>query len=363
MHQSPGKLAGMADVVLFGATGYTGTLTAHALSRRQIDFAIAGRDSAKLDSLSAELGGVETRVAAVGDVEALVAALTGARALISCVGPFAELGGTAVEAALRARVHYLDSTGEGSFISRLATERDADAQDAGIALVPAMGFDEVPADVAASLATEGMERADLALTYAVPSTPSSGTARTVPSIFVSTGYFIENGGRVEIRAGDRKRYSPMPPPLGPKPAVAFPLSVLEVVPLHLDLNTFGAYVTTAPVQEFALRAALPFMRVSPVRKAIENVMPQLARLSPDQRGKAWTILAEARAGQAFRNVAVTGRDVYGSTAEFLAAGAARMAEEDFEGSGVMAPVQALGLDFLQKLLIEVGVTIDVYETE
>src|SRR5687767_5757329 len=107
----------MPDVSLFGATGFTGRLTAQALARRGVSFAIAGRDREKLERLADEFEPrPDVRVAAVGDVHALAAALEDVKVLITCVGPFTELGDTAVEAALRARVHYIDSTGEGTFI-------------------------------------------------------------------------------------------------------------------------------------------------------------------------------------------------------------------------------------------------------
>src|SRR5918996_5995884 len=69
------RLPYMPDVLLFGASGYTGRLTAHALARRQIDFTIAGRDRAKLESLASEVGDPEIKIASVGDIDSLAAAL------------------------------------------------------------------------------------------------------------------------------------------------------------------------------------------------------------------------------------------------------------------------------------------------
>src|SRR5688572_21014188 len=165
----------MPDILLFGATGYTGQLTAHALARRGADFAIAGRSRDKLEMLASVTGNPDVRIAGVGDVDALSRALQDVKVLITCVGPFEELGDTAVEAALRTGTHYVDSTGEGSFVARLARERSEHARTKGIAMAPCLGFDEVPADVAATLATEGMDRPDLTLTYSVPKTASAGT--------------------------------------------------------------------------------------------------------------------------------------------------------------------------------------------
>src|SRR5688500_16072339 len=121
----------MPEVLLFGATGYTGRLTAQALARRGADFAVAGRDRAKLERLAASTGNPDVRVAQVGDVDALADALADVKVLITCVGPFSELGSTAVEAALKAKVHYIDSTGEGPFIGELIESKAEQAREAG----------------------------------------------------------------------------------------------------------------------------------------------------------------------------------------------------------------------------------------
>ena len=357
----------MPDILLFGATGYTGRLTAQALARRGASFAIAGRNRARLEELSAASGGPEVRVASVGDTDALVAALSDAKVLITCVGPFVELGETAVEAALRAGVHYIDSTGEGTFIGDLIATRSEAAEEAGIAMAPAMGFDEVPADCAATLATEGMDKADLVLTYAFPSTGSRGTLRSALGIAGAEGVWWENGLRRPIRAGQESRWAPMPAPLGPKPSVGFPLAEGHLAPLHLDLDSLQLYVTTDPVQRVLMRRGLPLLSAAAGTRAgralTQLVLDRLPEGPSDQqraRGR-WTVLAEASSQDSWRNVALSGTDVYGLTAEFLAAGALRMCEDDFDLTGVVSPVQAMGIDRWHKEFIDHDVVVDTYQ--
>lgn len=356
----------MPDIVLFGATGFTGRLTAQALARRNASFAIAGRSRDKLERLAQETGHPEIRVAQVGDTTSLARALGDARALITCVGPFVELGETAVEAALQTKTHYIDSTGEGVFIEQLIRERGREARAVGIAMAPAMGFDEVPADVAATLATEGLERPDLVLTYAVPSHPSLGTAKTALRILPAEGRWIRNGKAVSIRAGERERWAPMPPPLGPRRGVSFPLAEGHLAPLHIDLNSLELYATVGRGQRLALKA-LPAARAAlstPVlRRGIEATLERTVRAPEgDARKSSWTILAEARSGGAARNVVLTGRDVYGLTAELLATAALHMSQDDYTETGVLSPVQAVGLDQLQKELLDNDVSTEVFES-
>lgn len=355
----------MPDIVLFGATGYTGRLTAHALARRGARFAIAGRNGAKLEQLAAATGGPDIRVADVGDVEKLTSAIEDAKVLITCVGPFVELGGAAVEAALRARVHYIDSTGEGAFIERLIA-RDTSARSAGIAMAPAMGFDEVPADSAATIATEGMADADLVLTYALPSTGSRGTVRSALGIATTRAAWLQDGRRHDEAAGAVSRWSPMPPPLGPKPAMSFPLAEAHLAPRHLSLRSLETYVTTDPIQRTLLKTGLPALRLALSTRlgkaAAETVLGRLPEGPDDeQRRGRWTILAEARAGAKWRNVAITGRDVYGLTAEFLSAGAVAMTEETFDVTGVVSPVEAVGIERWRKEFVDHDVVVETFE--
>lgn len=358
----------MPDVLLFGATGYTGRLTAQSLARRGASFVVAGRDAAKLDALMNETGAADARVAAAGDVDALVDALRDVRVMITCVGPFMKLGETAVEAALKARVHYVDSTGEGPFIKRLIDERDGEARRAGIAIAPAMGFDEVPGDVVATLATRGLPEAELVLTYAVAKSASAGTLRSMPDIVASPGNWIVDGRPRTIRTGREDRWAPMPPPLGPRRGTAFPLAIGHLAPLHLELRTFKTFVTVGAAERWGIKAVAPALRMALQAPGGRTVIERLigrAPEGPDEATRAaskFTILGEALAPGGWRNVALTGRDHYGLTAELLSAAALRMAEDGYDGKGVMSPVQAAGLDLLRTELEKQGCELATFQS-
>lgn len=354
----------MPDILLFGATGYTGRLTAAALGRRGASFAVAGRNPAALEDLAAGVGAVEVRIADAADHSTLVRAVADCKVLLTCVGPFVEFGGAALGAALDAGVHYLDSTGEGTFI-REVIARDGRARSAGIALVPAMGFDEVPCDVGVARATEGLDGAEVVATYAVPTTASAGTLRSAVGIMASPGRRLQKGTPRELVLGDKRRIAPMPPPLGPKPSMTAPLAMGDLAPLLDNLQSFETYVTTGTVQSTVARfGRTPFgalLRTAAGKRAVDTVLAR-APEGPDDRArrKRWTILIEARAGRRWRNVALQGEDVYGLTAETLSAGAVAMADPGYECRGVATPVQAFGSDLLEKELRSFGVNITPY---
>jgi short subunit dehydrogenase-like uncharacterized protein len=141
------------DVVLLGATGFTGGLTARYLARRlsgtTTRWAIAGRNEDKLRSLADELpgDGPAIEVVDVTDLDGLTALAGKTKALASTVGPYAEHGLPVVEACVRAGTEYADITGEPAFVSDVRERFDAPAREAGIRLVSCCGFDSVPHDL------------------------------------------------------------------------------------------------------------------------------------------------------------------------------------------------------------------------
>ncbi len=194
----------MAKIVLFGATGYTGRLTARALLDRGAEPVLAARNATALQQLAADLGGVETAVADVADPASVRALLDRGDVLVTTVGPFLRYGGPALEAALEAGAHYFDSTGEGPFIRRVL-DRDADARQAGVALLTAFGFDYVPGNLAAALALRDAPdaaRVDIGYFIASPGT-SGGTRASMVGMLFERGFALRDGDIVPERTGAR----------------------------------------------------------------------------------------------------------------------------------------------------------------
>src|SRR6478736_5780699 len=115
------------DVVLFGATGFTGRLTADYLARTAppgFRWAIAGRDAAKLAAVKADLvaahpsaKNVTVLTASADDPGALLAVAKSTRVVATTVGPYALHGEPLVKACIEAGAHYADITGEPAFVS------------------------------------------------------------------------------------------------------------------------------------------------------------------------------------------------------------------------------------------------------
>ena len=129
--------------LLYGATGYTGRLTAAAAASRGWRPVLAGRSEAPLRALAEPLG-LEYRVAPL-EPAPLRAALQGIDAVLHMAGPFSETSRPMVDACLATGTHYLDVTGEAQVFAACYA-RDREARDAGVCLLPGVGFDVVPTD-------------------------------------------------------------------------------------------------------------------------------------------------------------------------------------------------------------------------
>ena len=115
-------------IVLYGATGYTGRLTARAMVASGARPVLAGRDQGRLDALAARLSQasgtpeLETAVAAADGPGPLRDLIGAGDVLVSTAGPFVKVGRAAVAAAVDAGAVYLDSTGEPPFIRQVFEE-------------------------------------------------------------------------------------------------------------------------------------------------------------------------------------------------------------------------------------------------
>jgi len=183
------------DVVLFGATGFTGRLTALYLSRRAaalggFTWALAGRSLAKLEQLRLELGPAHAAlplIEAGADAAGAAAVASRARCVLSAAGPFALCGEPLVAACAARGVHYADATGETHWVADMETKYGAAARASRAILVPLAGFDSVPSDVGAlhCVATARRRGARLARLTAVASVHgalSGGTVATAATM-------------------------------------------------------------------------------------------------------------------------------------------------------------------------------------
>lgn len=155
------------EVVVYGASGYTGKIICWHLAERGIPFIAAGRNKKRLEEQMAKLPALadaEYECVAV-DLErkALAKLFEGTRVVYNIVGPFMQLSEPVVQACLDAGVHYLDTTGEQDWIMKLQEEYGSKFKKKGLLLCPAHAWMWWGGEMAAELALEtpGIDQLDI----------------------------------------------------------------------------------------------------------------------------------------------------------------------------------------------------------
>ena len=146
-------------VVVYGASGYTGMLTMDWLIDQNIPFTAVARDAKRVKKMMAERvvrleSATYEIIETQHDVESLTKAFTGAKVVCNTVGPFAIFGLTAVEAALKAGCHHIDTTGEQEYIRNVRDQFGELYAQAGLVVSPSIAYMYSYSEIAAELALE-----------------------------------------------------------------------------------------------------------------------------------------------------------------------------------------------------------------
>lgn len=357
-------------VVLFGATGYTGELTARELVRRGATPILAGRNERLLQALSDEVGGLEIAVADVTSPASIAQLLERGDALITTVGPFVKLGEPALQAALSAGAHYVDSTGEPAWIRRVF-EGDKDFNTAGIAALTSFGYDYVPGNLAAAIALDraGDAAVSVDVGYFVQGGfgASGGTMASLAGALLEPGFEYRDGAIRAVR-GAKTEHS-FDTSVGSRTGLSIGASEHFAIPrLQPSVRDVGAYLgwfggNTAPIRagSAALNAAtkIPGFKKG-VGFALGKALPgSTGGPTEAQRAKTASIaIAEASdaEGNLLSHVEVKGPNAYDLTAAFLAWAGIKLASDGPETTGALGPAEVFGLAELVAGCASAGLT-------
>jgi short subunit dehydrogenase-like uncharacterized protein len=147
------------DVVLYGASGFTGRQTVQYFARNtrpsDVRWAIAGRNRQALEAARQQAdenaGSVDILVADAQDQPAVDAIVSKTRVLLTTAGPFSLYGSKIVDACVRYKTHYVDITGETFWVRELIDRHHDRAAADGTRIIPCCGFDSIPSDLGAYL--------------------------------------------------------------------------------------------------------------------------------------------------------------------------------------------------------------------
>jgi short subunit dehydrogenase-like uncharacterized protein len=356
-------------IVLLGATGYTGRLTAHSMNAKGLRPVLAGRNLESLLSLQAELVDatkpgrghrrkdiepLEVAVADVGDYDSVAALVDEGDTLVTTVGPFAELGQAALEAAITKGAHYIDSTGEPSFLREVFDVWGPRAEAAGTALLPAFGYDYVPGNLAGAIALDRAKAAGAKVTrldvlYAVRGQlkTSGGTAASAAGMVVERGMAYRGGRLIEERPGVRtwaarhNDHSWQGLSIGATEHWTMP----RLNPELLDVSVYLGWAAGRTEQAAKAAAIADAVGRLPGAKSAWKFVAR--RVAPGSTGGPdATQRAQARTlrGQVVSHVVVEGPSPYDLTAELLTWAAQQAVAGHLGASGALGVVDAFGLE-------------------
>ena len=384
------------DVVVFGATGFTGGLTAEYLAAHapeSTSWALAGRNPAKLEATRARLANINPACAEldllqadVDDPPSLRELAESTKVVISTVGPYIRYGEPLVAACAAAGTDYVDLTGEPEFVDEMWLRYHEQAEASGARLVHSCGFDSIPYDLGALFTVQQLpENVPISLEgyVRVGGSFSGGTYHSAILIMSR----LREGRRVarerrerESRPADRRvKGAPGKPhhsDFGGGWAVPFP--TIDPQTVLRSARALDRYGPDFSYSHYLVQKQLPVLigmtagaaavialaQLPPTRDLLLKLKDPGEGPSEDQRAKSrFTVRFAARAnGTRLRNEVSGGDPGYGETSKMLAESALCLAHDELpQLSGQLTPAVAMG-DKLIARLRDAGIEFKTLET-
>ena len=333
-----GRTISGQTIAVFGASGHTGRfIVAQLLCRGFVPLAI-GRDITRLREAGFQARGVPIRTASIEDPASLDRSLAGAAAVINCAGPFLDTADAVAAAALRTGIHYLDVTAEQASAQAIFDGFGDAAAEAGVMVIPAMGFYGGFGDLLATAAMGNWDFADeIRLAIALDSwRPTQGT-RITGHRNTAPRLVIEGGRFVPLEQPASQTFWDFPEPFEHQDVTEVPLSEVPVIARHLRVASLRSYINNAPLRDL-LDAATP---------------PPLAIDESGRSAQTFLVDVVVRNGSSTRRAIAQGRDIYAFTAPLVVEALERILDGRVRSSGALASGEAFdAMDFLRALAPE-----------
>jgi short subunit dehydrogenase-like uncharacterized protein len=385
------------DVVLFGATGFTGRLIAEYIARTygsSISWAIAGRNSEKLAAVRATIADIDPSCSEVGIIEAdhrdwasLVMMANQTKVVLTTVGPYVEYGEPLVRACLSGGADYADITGEPEFVDEMVASYHDAAREKGLRIVNCCGFDSIPHDLGV-LFTVGQLPSDQPMTVKgfvqAKGTFSGGTWQSAVKAMsrLRETQKAKQAAKGAGSNGSGRRVRGIKPSFSYDRQVGgwvFPLPTIDPEIVRRSAKAldqygpdfrYGHYGKSSSLPKVVMGAAgigavFALAQLKPTRNWLLSKRPSGVGPSAEERENGWfkvTFVAEAGG----RNVVtrVTGGDPgYGETSKMAAEAALCLAldrDKLPDHAGVLTPAVAMG-DVLIERLRSRGIGFEVVE--
>ncbi len=381
------------DIVLFGATGFTGALTAEYLAEhapKGCRWALAGRNPAKLEAVRERLVEIDPGLA---DLPLLAADITepaslakvaeAARVVITTVGPYLQFGEPLVAACAAAGTDYVDLTGEPQFVDEMYLKYHDQAVASGARIVHACGFDSIPHDLGAFFTVQQLPPGvpvKLRGVVRLGATFSGGTfhsAVTQMSSLRASAKAAAARKKKEPRPAGRKVHGVSGKPHKDKDLGLWLLPLATVDP-QIVVRSARALPAYGPDFSYAhyfgfkrlatvaglgagLAGLVGAVQVPPLKRLLLSRVPQGEGPSEEKRGKSWftvTFIGEG-GGRTVRTKVAGGDPGYTETSKMLAESALSLAFDDNPPTaGQVTTAEAMGEQLMDRL-VKAGLTFEV----
>jgi short subunit dehydrogenase-like uncharacterized protein len=384
------------DLVLFGATGFTGGLTADYLARhapRETRWALAGRNRGKLEAVRGRLATDNPACAElallhadVGDPASLREVAAAARVVITTVGPYIRYGEPLVAACAEAGTDYVDLTGEPEFVDLMYVRHHTRAVETGARIVHSCGFDSIPHDLGALFTVEQLpEGVPIRLEGFVRAggRPSGGTFHSAVTGFSrvrETARASAERRKLEPRPEGRRVRAIKGRPRHERAVGAWVLPLPTIDPQVVRRSaraldrygpdfSYGHYVAVQRLPAAlglvgGVAGVFTLAQLPPTRNWLLGRVQPGEGPTPEQRGKGWFKVRFVGEGGGRRLVTeVAGGDPgYGETSKMLAESGLCLAHDDLPpAAGQVTTAIAMG-DSLITRLRRAGITFSVLES-
>ncbi len=321
-------------IAVVGATGHTGRFVVKELERHGMAPILIGRDAGKLALVGTSARRDLVRRAQVDDPASLDSALRGASAVINCAGPFFDTALPVIDAALRARVPYLDVTAEQITVQTIIETRHAAAVEAGVALLPAAAFYGGLADLLATAAANGATLLDeITVCVGLDSWhPTEGT-RLTGARNTAKRLVQRHGKLTPLEAPPLQGRWTFPAPLGLQEIVMLPFSETITLANHLNVTTIESWINVAPLRDLRDPATPP-----------PEIIGESGRSS-----QRFVMDVLVRVGDRINRATATGYDIYAASAPIIVEAVRRLLAGD---CNTMTGARSLGEIFDARAFLE-----------
>ncbi len=334
--------------LLYGAYGYTGRLIAERAVERGHRPVLAGRRRRRVEAIGERLG-LPYRAFGLDEPGALRRGLEDVDLVVHAAGPFSRTAEPMQEACIGTGCHYLDITGEVPVFEH-AFGLDGRAREAGVLLLPGVGFDVVPTDCAAVRAAGRVGGASrLEIAFVSGTGPSPGTLKTQIEGVSRPSLIRRQGALVEVPQGSIVREVPFSDRT--RTAICIPWGDLSTAYRSTGIPNIRTYMAAPAWLGGVARAATPLLRLGLLRRGIELFVDAFFRgPDPDDRREArsriWVRAAGGTGEPAVVEYVLPGGYTFTARSAVAAVEWIREGRTREEPSGTTTPGLLFGEDFV-----------------